>query len=76
MGASINKELVGEIVLWDNGKGGFVNRFGPNGEQFKGWPAVVAGTPAAETPGVIKPHLARRRRPGRRPQRSGCGSRG
>jgi fibro-slime domain-containing protein len=53
--SSINKELVGEIVLWDNGKGGYVNRFGPNGEQFKGWPATVMGNPAIETPGVIKP---------------------
>lgn len=53
--SSINKELVGEIVLWDNGQGGFVNRFGPNGEQFKGWPATVNGNPADETPGVIRP---------------------
>ncbi|MFZ5892406.1 MAG: DUF4215 domain-containing protein [Myxococcota bacterium] len=53
--SSVNKELVGEIVLWDNGKGGYVNRFGPNGEQFKGWPATVSGNPAAETPGVIRP---------------------
>ncbi len=53
--SGVNKELVGEIVLWDNGKGGFVNRFGPNGEQFKGWPSTVAGNPAIETPGVNKP---------------------
>ncbi len=53
--SSVNKELVGEIVLWDNGKGGFVNRFGPNGEQFKGYPSTVTGNPAEETPGVIKP---------------------
>jgi fibro-slime domain-containing protein len=53
--SSINKELVGEIVLWDNGKGGFVNRFGPNGEPFKGWPSTVSGSPAEERPGVITP---------------------
>jgi fibro-slime domain-containing protein len=53
--SGVNKELVGEIVLYDNGKGGFVNRFGPNGEKFKGWPATVSGNPAEETPGVIKP---------------------
>ena len=26
--------VVGDIVLFDNGNGGFVNRFGPNGEQL------------------------------------------
>jgi fibro-slime domain-containing protein len=52
--SAINKELVGEVVLWDNGKGGYVNRFGPNGEQFKGYPATVKGNPADETPGVNK----------------------
>lgn len=26
--------IPGEIVLFDNGSGGYVNRFGPNGEQF------------------------------------------
>jgi fibro-slime domain-containing protein len=26
----------GEIVLWDNGAGGFVNRWGANGEQWQG----------------------------------------
>jgi fibro-slime domain-containing protein len=29
------------IRLWENGKGGFVNRFGPNGEQWKGYPTNV-----------------------------------
>jgi len=53
--SSVNKELAGEIILWDNGKGGFVNRFGANGEQFKGWPQTVMGNPVEETPGVIKP---------------------
>jgi fibro-slime domain-containing protein len=29
-----NTEVVGLITLFDNGIGGFVNRFGPNGEQW------------------------------------------
>ena len=32
------KPFPGSIVLWDNLKGGFVNRFGPNGEPFLGYP--------------------------------------
>jgi fibro-slime domain-containing protein len=28
--------LPGELVLWDNGKGGYVNRWGKNGEQWQG----------------------------------------
>ncbi|HTV20715.1 MAG TPA: DUF4215 domain-containing protein [Polyangiaceae bacterium] len=31
-----NVEQVGEIVLFDNGAGGYVNRFGALGEQFQG----------------------------------------
>ena len=31
---SKNVKVIGDIVLFDNGKGGFVNRFGPNGEQL------------------------------------------
>jgi len=51
--ANVNKELSGEIVLWDNGKGGYVNRFGPNGEQFKGYPAqFVNDMNMDEIPGV------------------------
>jgi fibro-slime domain-containing protein len=30
-----NVALVGELLLFDNRQGGFVNRFGPNGEQFQ-----------------------------------------
>jgi fibro-slime domain-containing protein len=33
-----SKAIPGTIRLWDNGKGGYVNRFGPNGEQFAGYP--------------------------------------
>jgi fibro-slime domain-containing protein len=29
-----NVRVVGSIVLFDNGEGGYVNRFGPNGEQL------------------------------------------
>ncbi len=31
--------ISGSIVLWDNGKGGYVNRWGKNGEQWQGQPA-------------------------------------
>jgi fibro-slime domain-containing protein len=33
-----NPTVVGELTLYENGRGGFVNRFGPNGEQFEGRP--------------------------------------
>ena len=29
-----NPPIVRDLVLWDNGTGGFVNRWGPNGEQW------------------------------------------
>jgi len=32
-----NSAIVGELVLYDNGNGGFVNRWGPNGEQWLGY---------------------------------------
>ena len=38
----VNETLVSEIVLFDNGEGGYVNRFGPNGEQFLGIAATNA----------------------------------
>ncbi|HKU43294.1 MAG TPA: DUF4215 domain-containing protein [Polyangiales bacterium] len=31
-----NATIVGELTLYENGKGGFVNRYGPNGEQWAG----------------------------------------
>jgi fibro-slime domain-containing protein len=34
--ANVNKAISGSILLWENGKGGFVNRWGPNGEQWVG----------------------------------------
>ncbi len=33
--------VVDSIVLFDNGKGGFVNRYGANGEQWQGYGSVV-----------------------------------
>lgn len=33
---NVNKAIPGAILLWDNGKGGFVNRWGANGEQWVG----------------------------------------
>jgi fibro-slime domain-containing protein len=32
-----------QIILWDNGKGGFVNRWGANGEQWVGYPQGMSG---------------------------------
>ncbi len=38
--------IAGSIVLWDNGKGGYVNRWGANGEQWKGNATMLDyGTP-------------------------------
>jgi hypothetical protein len=48
----VNQTLVGEIVLYENDNNGYVNRFGPNGEQFlgvntdveqRGYSATLAG---------------------------------
>jgi cysteine-rich repeat protein len=35
--------VVGEILMWDNGEGGYVNRFGPNGEQLSRTVAPAMG---------------------------------
>ena len=35
-----SKPIPGSIVLWDNGKGGYVNRWGLHGEQWQGKPAA------------------------------------
>jgi fibro-slime domain-containing protein len=32
-----NTTIPGQIVLWDNGAGGYVNRYGANGEKFSGY---------------------------------------
>jgi len=31
---SVNATIVGQLVLWNNGNGGYVNRWGDNGEQW------------------------------------------
>jgi fibro-slime domain-containing protein len=33
---SVNHATASKLALWDNGEGGYVNRFGPNGEQWHG----------------------------------------
>jgi fibro-slime domain-containing protein len=45
---SSSSAIVGEIILYENGAGGFVNRYGPNGEQWTGLPMftnIVYGGP-------------------------------
>src|SRR6185369_974978 len=36
-----SKPIPGQIVLYDNGKGGFVNRWGANGEQWQADPQTL-----------------------------------
>jgi fibro-slime domain-containing protein len=38
-GAPSSGPIPGSIVLWDNGNGGYVNRWGANGEQWLGYPS-------------------------------------
>src|SRR5262249_19223452 len=38
-----NATIVGGLTLYENGKGGFVNRYGPNGEQWAG-PVMYTNT--------------------------------
>ena len=40
--------IVDSITLFDNGNGGFVNRWGPNGEQWQGYQALAAGASVTE----------------------------
>jgi fibro-slime domain-containing protein len=42
-GGSTPVRVVGNIVLWDNGEGGYVNRFGANGERLVTTVAPVNG---------------------------------
>jgi fibro-slime domain-containing protein len=37
-GAPASAPIPSTLVLWDDGAGGFANRFGPNGERWKGYP--------------------------------------
>lgn len=40
-GAPASAPIPQNLVLWNDGFGGFVNRFGPNGEHFRGYPSGV-----------------------------------
>jgi fibro-slime domain-containing protein len=42
-GAPASAPIPSTLVLWDDGFGGFVNRFGPNGEQWRGYPVGIVG---------------------------------
>jgi fibro-slime domain-containing protein len=44
----VNQTLVGDIVLFENGEGGYVNRYGANGEQFLGIQAPPVNGPNPE----------------------------
>jgi fibro-slime domain-containing protein len=58
-----NVAVVGELALYDDGQGGFVNRYGPNGEQWAGAPTytnVVYGGPAGSGCGMCTPSAAGR----------------
>jgi fibro-slime domain-containing protein len=43
----VNANIPGEIVLWDDGQGGYVNRWGQNGEQ---WPGDTNAPPGPQPP--------------------------
>jgi len=58
-----NAAIVGELTLYENGKGGFVNRFGANGEQFSGpkqYANVMYGGNAGMGCGMCMPSAAGR----------------
>jgi fibro-slime domain-containing protein len=40
-GSLASAPIPGKLVLWDNGKGGYVNRWGANGEQWQGDPTSL-----------------------------------
>ena len=51
----------GQIVLWDNGAGGFVNRWGANGEQWQGkatYANIMYGGPVGMGCGMCTPSAA------------------
>jgi fibro-slime domain-containing protein len=53
-----NATIVGGLTLFENGKGGFVNRYGPNGEQWSGmkmYTNIVYGGPAGMGCGMCTP---------------------
>lgn len=43
---NVNTPVVSELVLWSDGAGGFVNRWGANGEKFVGFPGLANPRPA------------------------------
>ena len=47
--AGVNATIPGQLVLWANGSGGYVNRYGANGEQWNNtMPANSCGTEGME----------------------------
>jgi fibro-slime domain-containing protein len=53
-----NATIVGELVLFENGSGGYVNRFGPMGEQFTGqatYANIAYGGPVGMGCGMCTP---------------------
>jgi fibro-slime domain-containing protein len=57
--------VVGEVVLYDNGEGGYVNRFGPNGEKLVTTVAPPSGkgeeqVPNATSQATCEPGCAQR----------------
>jgi fibro-slime domain-containing protein len=53
-----NVSIVGELTLYENGKGGFVNRYGPNGEQWaaaKTYTNIAYGGPGGTGCGMCTP---------------------
>jgi fibro-slime domain-containing protein len=56
-----NSTIVGELTLYENGMGGFVNRYGPNGEQWAGakiYSNIVFGGNAGMGCGMCTPSAA------------------
>ena len=55
---AVNTTIVGGLTLYDNGKGGFVNRWGPDGAQFPGpkrYTDVQYGGPGGTGCGMCAP---------------------
>jgi fibro-slime domain-containing protein len=53
-----NVSIAGELTLYENGKGGFVNRYGPNGEQWAGaktYANILYGGPGGTGCGMCTP---------------------
>jgi fibro-slime domain-containing protein len=50
--SGVNSTLVGQLKLWKRADGSYVNRWGPNGEQWRITTEVFCGTVGAEVNGV------------------------